>query len=284
MLQPADTINVRGRLVDLRRPVVMGILNVTPDSFFDGGRYDGVEAALQQADRMLREGATLLDVGGMSSRPGAEIIDEETELSRVLPLVESLHRRFPEVPISIDTVRARVAREAVAAGAGIINDISAGRIDEPGAMYQAVAELGVPYILMHMQGLPGTMQLDPHYEGDVVLDVLDFLIAEVGKLRELFVKDIIIDPGFGFGKTVAHNYSLLGRMHAFGIMDLPILAGISRKSMICKVLKVNPDAALNGTTALHMIALQQGARLLRAHDVREAVEVIRLWEQLEAVS
>ena len=283
MLHPATTLNVNGRLLDLAEPVVMGILNVTPDSFYDGGRHTGVDEALHQAEKMVAEGAAILDIGGMSSRPGAEIIDVETELQRVLPVVEALHQRFPEVPISIDTVRARVAREAVGAGAAIVNDISAGRIDEPGAMYAAVAELRVPFVLMHMQGLPGTMQLDPHYEGDVVLDVLDFLIAELGKLRALHVHDVIIDPGFGFGKTVAHNYALLDRMHVFGITDCPILAGVSRKSMICKVLGVSPENALNGTTALHMVALEQGARILRAHDVREARQTIQLWQQLQAV-
>ena len=282
MLHPATTLNVRGRLLDLSSPVVMGILNTTPDSFYDGGRYAGVEDALRQAERMLAAGAAILDIGGMSSRPGADIIGVEEELRRVLPVIAAIHARFPEAPISIDTVRARVARAAVAAGAGLVNDISAGRIDAPGAMYAAVAELGVPYVLMHMKGLPGTMQLDPHYEGDVVLDVLDFLVAELGKLRALHVHDVILDPGFGFGKTVAHNYALLDRLHVFGLTDCPILAGVSRKSMICKVLKVHPDRALNGTTALHLVALQQGARILRAHDVREAWEVIALWQQLAA--
>ena len=282
MLHPATTLNVRGRLLDLNEPVVMGILNVTPDSFFDGGRYRGADDALRQAERMIREGATMLDVGGMSSRPGADIIDEAEELRRVLPVIELLSQNFPDSIISIDTVRSKIARQAVAAGAGIINDISAGRIDEPGAMYDVVASLQVPYVLMHMQGLPGTMQDDPQYAGDVVLDVLDFLIAELGKLRDRHVHDVLIDPGFGFGKTVAHNYALLQRMHVFGITDCPLLAGVSRKSMICKVLGVDPPAALNGTTALHMVALQQGARILRAHDVREARQTILLWQQLEA--
>ena len=282
MLHPATTLTVRHRLLDLTTPVVMGILNTTPDSFYDGGQHNGVDDALRQAERMLEEGAAILDIGGMSSRPGAEIIEVDEELRRVLPVIEAICRRFPDAPISIDTVRARVAREAVAAGAGLVNDISAGRIDAPGAMYAAVAELRVPYVLMHMQGLPGTMQRDPHYEGDVVLDVLDFLIAELGKLRALHVHDVILDPGFGFGKTVAHNYALLDRLEVFGITDCPILAGVSRKSMICKVLGVNPKDALNGTTALHIVALQRGARMLRAHDVREARQVIALWQQLEA--
>lgn len=252
----------------------MGILNVTPDSFFDGGRYTGVDAAFAQAEQMLQQGAAFIDVGGMSSRPGAELIAEEEELKRVIPVVKGLLERFPEILISVDTIRAKVAREAVAAGAAMINDISAGRFDPD--LYATVGELGVPYILMHMQGEPGNMQDQPAYE-DVLQSVLDFFIAQVDRLREHGVKDIILDPGFGFGKTVAHNYQLLGRMHLFRMLDLPILAGLSRKSMICKVLKVAPKDALNGTTALHMIALQQGAKLLRVHDVKAAMETIQLF-------
>jgi len=255
----------------------MGILNVTPDSFFDGGRYNSASDALRQAERMLEEGAAIIDIGGMSSRPGAELIDVEEELARVLPPIQAIAKAFPETVISIDTVRSQVAQEAVEAGASIVNDISAAAFDE--ALYETVADLQVPYILMHMQGSPKTMQQNPDYE-DVVREVLDFLIAEVGKLRALDVNDIIIDPGFGFGKTVAHNYQLLKQMHVFGITELPILAGLSRKSMINKVLKVKPDHALNGTTALNMIALQQGAKILRVHDVRPAVETIKLWQQL----
>lgn len=279
MLNPKMTINCRGRLLSLESPLVMGILNVTPDSFYDGGRYDEQGAMLKQVETMLAEGADMIDVGGMSSRPGARVISEEEEMRRVLPVVEALSRTFPGVVLSIDTVRSRVARACVDAGARLINDISAGRLDPE--MYAAAAELDVPYILMHMQGRPENMQRKPEYE-DVVQEVLDFFIAEVGKLRALNVKDIIIDPGFGFGKTVAHNYQLLARMHVFHMLELPILTGLSRKSMICRVLDVKPEAALNGTTALHLAALQQGSRLLRVHDVREAREVIRLWEQLAA--
>jgi len=280
MLHPKTTLNCRGQLLSLENPVVMGILNVTPDSFYDGGKFTGEAAVLQQVEKMLTEGASIIDIGGMSSRPGAETISESEELSRVLPSVESILRRFPEAILSLDTWRSEVARQGVAAGVQLINDISAGQFDDH--FYQTVANLQVPYVLMHMQGTPKTMQQDPDYE-DVVQEVLDFMIAEVGKLRALGVKDIVIDPGFGFGKTVEHNYQLLKNMHIFKILDLPVLAGVSRKSMICKVLKINPPAALNGTTALHMIALQQGAKILRAHDVREAMEVIRLWQQLEAV-
>jgi dihydropteroate synthase len=258
----------------------MGILNVTPDSFFDGGRYTEKEALLRRAGQMLEEGAAVLDIGGMSSRPGAELISVEEELRRVLPAIETIHQEFPEAIISIDTIRAKVAEEAVAAGATIVNDISAGAFDE--ALYETVARMQVPYILMHMKGSPKTMQDNPDYE-DVLQTVLDFFIAEVGKLRELDIRDIILDPGFGFGKTVGHNYQLLKNMHIFKILDLPLLAGLSRKSMVNKVLKIKPEDALNGTTALNMIALQQGAKLLRVHDVRPAVEAIRLWQQLEKV-
>ncbi len=256
----------------------MGILNITPDSFFDGGLYTKEKAILGQAERMLEEGAGIIDVGGMSSRPGAELIPVEEELARVVPAITAIHRRFPEAIMSIDTVRAAVAGEAVGAGAAIVNDISAGRFDEE--MYAAVAQLDVPYILMHMQGTPETMQKAPAYE-DAVKEVLDFFIAETGKLRALGVKDIILDPGFGFGKAVAHNYQLLKQLHVFRILDCPLLAGLSRKSMINRVLGVKAADALNGTTALNMLALQQGAKILRVHDVRPAVETVKLWEQFE---
>jgi dihydropteroate synthase len=276
-----QTINCRGRLLSLEKPVVMGILNVTPDSFFDGGRYMAWNDILRQTEKMLREGAAIIDVGGVSSRPGANPVDEEEELRRVLPAVSLLAKEFPGILISIDTARSGVAKACVEAGAGIINDISAGRPDE--AMYHTVASLGVPYVLMHKKGNPQTMQDNPVYE-DVVQEILDFFIAEIARLRQAGVKDILLDPGFGFGKTVQHNYQLLKNLHVFRITDLPILAGLSRKSMICKVLGINPEKAMNGTTALHIIALQQGARILRVHDVKEAMEVILLWEALENVN
>lgn len=278
MLHPATTINCKGRLLDLSEPLVMGILNVTPDSFFDGGRYTGRDEALRRVEQMLREGAAIIDLGGMSSRPGARIISEEEELERVLPVVEAVAARFPEAILSVDTIRARVAREAVEAGAHIVNDISAGRFDED--LFATVAKLQVPYVLMHMRGTPRDMQQNPEYE-DVVREVLDFLIEKLGALRAAGVKDVIVDPGFGFGKTVQHNYQLLKNLHAFRITGCPVLAGISRKSMICKVLGVSPAEALNGTTALHMVALQQGASILRAHDVAEARQVIRLWQEFK---
>jgi len=274
--QRPRSLNCKGQLLDLSRPVVMGILNITPDSFFDGGKYHGDAVILQHAEKMLRDGASILDIGGASSRPGAAEVSEQTELKRVLPVLESILKKFPDTIISVDTWRANVADAAVQAGASIVNDISAGNLDPK--MYETVAELGVPYILMHMQGTPDTMQQKPHYE-DVVTEVLDFFIKKIEMLRGLGVKDIVLDPGFGFGKTVEHNYSLLKNLHVFqNVLGLPVLAGLSRKSMICRPLGIKPAEALNGTTALHMVALQQGACVLRVHDVREAVEVIRLWE------
>lgn len=277
MLHQKSTINCNGQLVDLSEPIIMGILNVTPDSFFDGGKYDNVKAMLQQVEKMILEGATIIDVGGMSSRPGAVIIDKQEELNRVIPIIEQIKTHFPHVIISIDTVQSEVAKQSIAAGASVINDISAGSIDDQ--MFQTVAELNVPYILMHIQGEPENMQQKPDYQ-DVVKEVLDFFIKKIGELRAMGVKDIILDPGFGFGKTIQHNYQLLQKFTIFKILDLPLLAGTSRKSMIYKVLKTNPQAALNGTTVLNTIALERGAKILRVHDVKEAKETITLWKQL----
>ncbi|MGA1582518.1 MAG: dihydropteroate synthase [Saprospiraceae bacterium] len=269
------SINCGGTLLSLDKPRVMGILNVTPDSFYDGGKYTSDRAIMNQVERMLSEGADLIDVGGMSSRPGAVLIDEELEVKRVIPVVRSILTHFPNTLISVDTVRSSVAREAAAAGAVMINDISAGKFDAK--MCSTVAELQLPYVLMHMKGSPEDMQHNPEYS-QVTVEVLDFFIQKLGELRALGVKDVILDPGFGFGKTVAHNYQLLTNLSAFSMLDCPVLAGLSRKSMICKVLEVNPSKALNGTTALHMVALQNGARLLRVHDVKEARETISLFE------
>ncbi|MEL6718914.1 MAG: dihydropteroate synthase [Bacteroidota bacterium] len=261
------------------KPIIMGILNVTPDSFFDGGKYSSLDQALRQAEKMIEAGATILDIGGMSSRPGAETITVEEELRRILPVIEIVLQKNQDVILSIDTVHAKVAERAVESGVSIVNDISAGSIDN--AMYETVARLKVPYILMHMKGNPKNMQIQPEYT-DVKTEVLDFMIQEVGKLRVLGVKDIIIDPGFGFGKRLEDNYDLLKNMHIFQLLGLPVLAGISRKSMIYKYLEINAQEALNGTSALHMIALQQGASILRVHDIKEAVEVVKLWEMLES--
>lgn len=278
MLNPQTTLNCAGRLLNLDKPVVMGIINVTPDSFYAGSRFLELDDILRQAEIMLTDGAQILDVGGMSSRPGATIISAEEEVQRIAPVVEALAKHFPSAIVSIDTVYGHTAKVSQGLGAGIINDVSAGRLDA--TMYPTVAKLGLPYILMHMQGMPGTMQTNPEYT-DVVTEVLDFFIAEVGKLRALGVKDIVLDPGFGFGKTIAHNYQLLKNLHIFQILDAPVLAGLSRKSMIYKLLKTKPEEALNGTSVLHLVALQQGAKLLRVHDVKPAMEVIKLWEMLE---
>ena len=256
----------------------MGILNINDDSFFSGSRFSGTDNLLKAAESMLSAGAAILDIGGMSSRPGAEVISAEEELRRVLPAITNIHREFPDAILSVDTIRSTVAREAVQAGAAMINDISAGKLDQE--LYPTLGELQVPYVLMHMQKRPENMQEAPTYD-NVVQDVLDFLIAEIHTLRQHGVKDILIDPGFGFGKSVEHNYELLRSLHVFRMLDLPILVGISRKSMIYKPLGIGPEQALNGTTALHMAALQQGAGMLRVHDVKEAVETIRLWELLK---
>jgi dihydropteroate synthase len=276
------TIRCNGYLLDLSRPVVMGILNATPDSFFAGSRVQAADACVQQAAKMLDEGAVILDIGGASSRPGAQVIDEAEELRRVIPAIEGVMREFPKAILSVDTWRSSVAEAALDAGAAMVNDISAGRMDAQ--LYPLISKRNCPYILMHMQGQPENMQQDPHYE-NVVTEVLDFFIRELVRLRALGVRDIVLDPGFGFGKSVAHNYALLQHLHVFSsVLGLPVLVGLSRKSMICKPLRISPEAALNGTTALHVVALQQGAKILRAHDVREAREVILLHEQLTAAT
>lgn len=271
------TINCRGRLLDLSTPRVMGIINLTPDSFYADSRHKITDELLLSCEKMLTQGADILDLGGVSTRPGAETVTVDDELKRVLPAIEAIAKRFPEAILSIDTYWAYVAERAVQAGASIINDISAGQLDE--AMCETVAKLNVPYILMHMQGTPATMQHNPQYE-NVVLDVLDYLVCEVAKLRALGVKDIILDPGFGFGKTVEHNFQLLQGMDALKVTGLPVLAGLSRKSMICRTLGVKPNEALNGTTALNMVALTKGAKILRVHDVKEAVECVKLYASL----
>jgi dihydropteroate synthase len=280
MLHQHSTLNCKGLLLDLSNPIVMGILNVTPDSFFDGGKYSSDLQILKQAEKMINEGAKILDIGGMSSRPGAEIIDTSEELQRVLPTIRAISKTFPNTIQSIDTINSIVAAEAVANGASIINDISAGSLDKK--MFQTVAELDVPYILMHMKGKPNNMQENPVYD-DVVVEILDFLIEKIGQLRNLGVKDIIIDLGFGFGKEIDDNFRLLKSMHAFKILEFPILAGISRKSFIYKTLNTDVEGALAGTIALNMFALDQGAKILRVHDVKEAVDTIKIWESLNNI-
>jgi dihydropteroate synthase len=259
----------------------MGILNVTPDSFFDGGKYTAMDAILFQAEKMLTEGADFIDIGGMSSKPGASIISAEDEIQRVLPALEAILKRFPETIISIDTVHAKTAQETIAAGAAIINDISAGEMDKN--MISTVAKLQVPYILMHMKGTPETMQQQPSYE-NVSKEVIRFLLQKINHCRESGIKDLIIDPGFGFGKTTEHNFQLLKNLKSFEILGVPILCGLSRKSMINKILGISAKDSLNGTTALNTLALLNGANILRVHDVKEAKEAIQLVEYYHSIS
>jgi dihydropteroate synthase len=273
------SLNVKGNLMLIDQPMVMGILNVTEDSFYDGGRYARKTAALNRALQMLEEGADIIDIGGMSSRPGSAISDAEEELKKVLPVVEAILEQKPEAILSIDTLHARVADACLKAGAAIVNDISAGTFDAN--MLSVTAEYKAPIVLMHMQGLPDTMQHHPHYQ-DVVTEILDFFNQRIDECLKAGIHDIIIDPGFGFGKTTTHNFSILNQLDAFQMLHFPILTGLSRKSMIWKTLETNAEQALNGTTALNMVALMKGANMLRVHDVKEAKECVRLFAALKA--
>lgn len=270
------TINVGGRLVSLDEPQVMGILNVTPDSFFATSRCRSEEEIRQRVCMMRREGATMVDIGAYSSRPGAEEVSVEEELRRLLPAIGIVREEWPDAIISVDTFRSEVARQAVEAGADIINDISGGEMDKD--MFRTVAELHVPYILMHMQGTPQDMQKAPHYD-NLMCEVFRSLGERVEELHEMGVADVIVDPGFGFGKTMAQNYEMMARLGEFRLLGCPILVGISRKSMVYRLLDTTPEESLNGTTALNTIALMNGASILRVHDVREAVEAIKIYRQ-----
>ena len=271
------TLNCNGRLLVIDQPVVMGIINVNEDSFYRGSRKTDIYDILSMAKSMLDDGASILDIGAMSSRPGAKMIDEEVEINRIVTAVKSISDSYPSAIISVDTFRSKVAYEAVQAGASIINDISSGTFDTE--MLKVVSSLNVPYILMHMQGQPETMQINPIYH-DVVMEITQFFVSKIKQARNAGITDIIIDPGFGFGKTLEHNYTLLKHLEVFQIFDLPVLAGISRKSMVWKQLDTNPEHALNGTTALHMYALLKGADILRVHDVKAAAECIALFKKL----
>lgn len=279
--QAKQTINIQGKLIDLSEAKVMGIINATPDSFYTNSRAQTIEDALFKAEEHLKAGATFLDIGAYSTRPGCADISTEEELSRLCPVIESIHKNFPEAKLSIDTFRAQVAEESILRGAHIINDISAGDLDP--MMFETVAKLNVPYLMMHMQGNPQNMQNNANYQ-EVVTEVIDYLAQKINTLSKLHVHDIIIDPGFGFGKTTDHNYQLLKHLENFKIFRLPILVGFSRKGMIYKTLKTDASAALNGTSVLNTIALQKGAGILRVHDVKEALECIKLVAQLNAVS
>lgn len=270
------TINCKGQLIDLSTPKVMGILNVTPNSFYDGGKHFDEKLILQQVEKMLLDGATFIDIGGYSSKPNAEFVSEEEELQRILPVVQKVLKEFPAIIISIDTFRSKVAKETIESGAAIINDISAGNLDEE--MFETISNLSVPYIMMHMRGTPQTMQKMTHYE-DIVKEMIFYFSEKVAKARSLGINDLIIDPGFGFAKTLEQNFEVLNKLEFFKILELPLLAGFSRKSMIYKTLDITAEFALNGTTVLNTISLLKGAKILRVHDVKEAAECVKLLNQ-----
>ena len=271
-------ISCKGKIIDLTTPKIMGILNLTPDSFYDGGLYNRTDLALSQTEKMLRQGATFIDVGGASSKPGAIEISADNELKRVLPVIEKIHLSFPDAIISIDTYRSDVAKNTVAAGAAMVNDISAGKLDAK--MLETVGALGVPYVAMHMQGNPQNMQVSPKYD-NILVDIRSFFATKIDEAHKAGIHDIIIDPGFGFGKTLEHNYLLLKNMSSIRRDGVPMLIGVSRKSMIYKLLGIDVADALNGTTVLNTVALQNGAQILRVHDVKEAHQVVKLIEKLE---
>lgn len=271
------TLNFNGKLIDISSPKVMGILNVTPDSFFDGGNYNNDNHCITQVEKMLSDGATFIDIGGYSSKPNATNVNEAEELTRIIPVVKLLVEKFPNIILSVDTFRAEVAKQSIEAGAALINDISAGYLDIK--MLQTIATYNVPYIMMHMRGTPQTMQNQTEYN-NLLKDILFYFSERIRAARALGINDIILDPGFGFAKTTTQNFELLNKLDDFKITDLPLLTGLSRKSMIYKTLNTTPEYALNGTTALHMIALEKGANILRVHDVKEAFETITLHHQL----
>ena len=273
------TINCKGTLIDLSSPKVMGILNLTPDSFYDGGQHKDEKSILNHTEKMLTEGATFIDIGAYSSRPNADHVSEAEELKRILPIVELILKTFPETLISIDTFRSKVAKQSIEAGAALINDISAGKLDDN--MLKTVADLHVPYIMMHMRGTPQTMQQQTNYN-NLVKDIIFYFSERLMAAKELGIIDLIIDPGFGFAKTLEQNFQLLNTLELLNILEKPLLVGVSRKSMIYKTLNNTAKEALNGTSVLNTIALQKNASILRVHDVKEAMETIKLIESLNA--
>lgn len=273
------TINCKGQLIDLTTPKVMGILNVTPDSFYDGGTLKNDQDILIKVENMLNEGALFIDVGAYSSRPNSDHISEDEELTRIIPVLDLILKNFPKTLISIDTFRSKIAKHCIEAGASLINDISAGNMDSN--MLKTIAELQVPYIMMHMKGTPQTMQKQSNYD-NLLKEILFYFSERIAVAKKLGIIDIIADPGFGFSKTVEQNYQLLNKLEHFKMLELPLLVGISRKSMIYKILENSPDEALNGSTILNTIALQKGASILRVHDVKEAIECIKLTSQLNS--
>jgi len=270
-------INCKGQLIDLSVPKVMGILNVTPNSFFDGGKYKNEGEIISQVEKMLSEGATFIDIGAYSSKPSAEFVTEQQEIDRIVPAIELILKHFPETLLSIDTFRAAVAKASIESGAAIINDIAAGELDDK--MFEVIADYNVPYIMMHMRGNPQTMQSMTQYE-DIVKEMLFYFSEKVKKARSLGINDLILDPGFGFAKTTDQNYEVLQKMELFNLLELPVLAGVSRKSMIYKTLGNTAQEALNGTTVINTIALTKGAKILRVHDVKEAVECVTLMNKI----
>lgn len=277
-----STITLNGKLIDLTNPVVMGILNVSPDSFYDGGKYTNEDAILQRAEQIVNEGARIIDLGAVSTRPGSDSISTKEELSRLLPAVTAVRKQFPDIALSIDTFRSWVALRVIdEVGECIVNDISGGNFDEH--MFETIAKLGVPYILMHIQGTPKTMQENPHYD-DVIKDISKYFSEKVRKLTKAGVKDVILDPGFGFGKGMEDNYDLLNRLDSFKVFQLPVLAGVSRKSMIYKLLDITTEESLPGTITANTMALLGGADILRVHDVKEAVHSVELFKKLKEVA
>ncbi|WP_264537153.1 dihydropteroate synthase [Flavobacterium sp. N1736] len=272
-------INCKGQLIDLSIPKIMGILNVTPNSFFDGGKYSNEDEIISQVGKMLSEGATFIDIGAYSSKPSAEFVSEKEEIERIIPVIELILKHFPDTLLSIDTFRAEVAKASIENGAAIINDIAAGELDDK--MFDVIAKYNVPYIMMHMRGNPQTMQSLTQYE-DIVKEILFYFSEKVNKARSFGINDLILDPGFGFAKTTDQNYEVLQKMELFNLLELPVLAGVSRKSMIYKTLNNTAQDALNGTTVLNTIALTKGAKILRVHDVKEGMECITLFEKMNS--
>jgi dihydropteroate synthase len=279
-LKRKNSINLGGELIDFSEPVVMGIINVTPDSFYNGGKLTDKKVLLTTVEKMVKEGVSFIDVGGVSTKPGAKLISTKIELERLLPAVHAIRKNFPEIPLSIDTFRSWVAVRVIdEIGPIIVNDVSGGTLDSK--MFETIGKMNVPYVLTHIQGTPQTMQENPYYE-DIIRDISTWLSERVKRLTKFGVKDVIIDPGFGFGKNMQHNYDLLNRLDSFKVFQLPVMVGLSRKSMVWKWLGTNPDGALNGTTVVNTMALLGGADILRVHDVKEAVEAIEIVKALKS--
>lgn len=273
------TINCKGQLIDLSTPKVMGILNVTPNSFFDGGKYKNENEILSQVEKLLIDGAAFIDLGAYSSKPSAEFVSEKEEISRIVPAIDLILKSFPETIISIDTFRSEVAKASIESGAAIINDIAAGNLDEK--MFEIIGKYNVPYIMMHMRGNPQTMQTLTNYD-DIVKEMLFYFSERIAQARSFGINDLIIDPGFGFAKTLEQNYDVFKKTELFTLLELPLLIGISRKSMISKVLNINTENALNGTTVLNTLALSKGAKILRVHDVKEAMQCVTLFNKINS--